>query len=318
MTSNHMRASKNPLEDIEKVSYEGQDPNMKRYAFGYEEFMDNMPILENGDSLNLNMIRTESVMAFLSEKIKKDKELMLLDVKDNKFKRTIVALEPPELVSNEYRAKSEIIVAHWGKGFKSPIHGHSTGLLYEEVLSGMIKVYNYTIVDEEKRIVRPHSIQIIKEGVFVSEFAPHTEHENKRRTLVHNFEAIERSNTLHYLPEHTRDGRDNTFTLEQWEDFTINDVERINSFQGLNLPIGSVVLVRSSNVPEYGDHFIIVTGRPIVKEHGIRPQDMSIMASSSDSTILDAFPMIMGLTLLKLSEEKAQSFHRFHNTKYIK
>lgn len=315
-----MHASKNPKKDIDKISYPGQPNVMKMYRKGFEQFMDAMPVIEENHSLKFSIDVTKTIMKHLSKAIFKDKFLLRVKVQDNKFKRTIVGLETPLEKSNgEFIPGSELVVAHWGKGFTSPIHGHATGFLYEEVLSGRIKVNNYFISDEEKRIVRPSHIEIVSPGVFVSDYAPATDHVNKRRTLVHNFEALEPSNTLHYLPEHTRDGMDNTFTLEQWSELSSSDVTQISSKDGLGLKTGSVVLVRSLNVPEYGDHFIIITGPPVTKEHGIRPQDISIMASSQHTEILNKFPLTMGLTLLKLSDEAAQKFHEFHNTtKYIK
>ena len=117
------------------------------------------------------------------------------------------------------------------------------------------------------------------------------------------------------LPEHTRDGRDNGFTVENFADKTavlVDDYERITSQQGMHLQNGEVVLVRSSNVPEYGDHYIVVTGHPVMKEHGLRVQDEAIQASEFETKLLNKFEPIMGLTLLKLNPDAQQMFHEFH------
>jgi hypothetical protein len=93
---------------------------------------------------------------------------------------------------------------------------------------------------------------------------------------------------------------------------TVDDVTRITSKDGLYLKKGEVVMVRSSNVPDYGDHFIVITGHPIMKDHGLRPQDVAIQASTNGISLLDLFDMEMGLTLLKLKKDARQAFHDFH------
>jgi hypothetical protein len=133
---------------------------------------------------------------------------------------------------------------------------------------------------------------------------------------VHNFTSIGYSGTLHYLPEHTRDGRDNGFSVEYYENaFGINqhEVTQITAQQGLELKIGDVALVRSQNVPEYGDHYIVITGRPVLKQHGLRPMDVAIHTRHIDAAAtLNKFEPIMGLTLLKLNDVAARSFRSFH------
>lgn len=316
------KASDTPLEDIGKISYDGQNPDYRRYKSGYEKYMNSLPVLSDDESLEVGMLKTNAVMGYLSQAVRDDKELIDLPVNDGEFKRTILAIEPPTItqelkdgvwVDVVDKENAELVVAHWGKGFSSPIHGHATGFLFEEVLSGRVRVNNYRIVDLENKIVRPHIVEIVSKGVFVSDFTPHNpENMYDRQTLVHNFTAIERANTLHFLPEHTRDGRDNQFTLEQWQGLDDVDVTQIDSRQAHYSQPGDVILVRSTNVPEYGDHFIVVTGPPIKKPHGYRVQDVAVMASENDTRVLNGFKMKTGLILLKLNDEAKREFLDFH------
>jgi hypothetical protein len=57
----------------------------------------------------------------------------------------------------------------------------------------------------------------------------------------------------------------------------------------------------------------VVVGPPVMKEHGLRVQDVSIPATANETRILDAVGMKMGLTLLKLNAEARDSFLQFHN-----
>lgn len=303
-------ASENPVEDIEKISYPGQPENRKRYQAGYEHYFNSLPVLSEDETLKEKLFITKEVMKHLSEKLQQNEWEM---PEANHFIRTIISLEEPLPIKDGYKEGAELVVAHWGQGHTSPIHGHATGYMHEEIISGKMRVNTYRIVDDINRVVRPVETTIQTPGVFVSDYAPHNpEAINSRETLVHNFTAVEPSISLHFLPEHTRDGRDNTFTLEEFPALWRDQVVRIDSKEGLYAQVGEVILVRSTNVPEYDDHFIVITGHPVMKTHGFRPQERSIMASKNHSKLLDMFPLTMGLTLLKLTKEAAQAFLMFH------
>lgn len=316
--SKYLTPSTTPREDIAKLAYEGQPAHLKQYREGYEHFMAHMPILDNSDlQLNNNVVITNQVMKVLSDALIAD-EWVKEELPENTFKRTIVAIAVPEDSFFGLQEKSELVVAQWGKGYKSPVHGHATGYLYEQVLSGRIRVNTYRISNIESKVVRPYRTEIQSAGdAFVSKYAPHNEmNYYARQTLVHNFEAIGKSNsTLHYLPEHTRDGRDNGFTVEHWSAKAVlkpHEFTRVTSQEAFYSQKGEVILVRSINVPDYGDHFIVITGHAVMKPHGLRPQDWAIMASTNDTVVLDTFEPEMGLVLLKLSDKAAESFRNFH------
>lgn len=319
-------ATLTPEADIEKIAYPGQPKSMRQYKTGYEAHFNRLPVIGNDNMTEEKLAITQKVMAQLSADVSKDPILMAEDTRPGRFSRTIIGMQEPcttmitledGSVVPEYTERAEIVIAKWGDGHTSPVHGHSTGYMHEELLSGKMRVNTYRITDLEAKVVRPVETVIVEPGVFVSGYAQHNpDHMHKRQTLIHNFTSVGHSISMHYLPEHTRDGRDNVFTVDHFSNsWTImsNDVERIDSRQGMYLQPGDVVLVRSTNVPEYADHFLVVTGPPVMKEHGFRIQERAIMASPMDSALLDEYEMQTGLILLKLKDGARNAFLDFHD-----
>lgn len=326
-------ASKTPLEDLQAVSYPGQHPSRRQYQSGYEHWLERLPILSANDlHLKQKLQYAEVIMEELAQRLQGSSWIHDNKPEPHGFNRTIIAMESPVVACNGITGDCsygsglmvtkegvELLVAKWGDHHASPVHGHSDGFLYEHILYGKMRVNTYRIVDAINRIVRPLRTDIATNGKFASGFMIN-EHGIERGNLIHNFVSIGQSASLHFVPEHTRDGRDNGFTVHHFEDhhkLTVDDVTRITSKDGLYQRKGEVIMVRSSNVPEYGDHFIVITGHPVEKEHGLRPQEISIQASSNGISILDLYDMEMGLTLLKLKPEARDKFLEFHDIQLI-
>ena len=309
-----MKASTHPLQDIEKIAYEGQDPKRKLYRAGYESYFERMPTLNEEDPKLQEKVKKSNLnMERLGLKLIGENWVNFEDMPGPmEFIRTIIGLEAPiAMEDGTFQEGAEFVVAKWGDGHTSPVHGHSAGYIHESILMGRMRVNSYRLTDPSNRIVRPVETTIASRGTFASLWAERGKF-FKREALIHNFTSIGTSVSLHYLPEHTRDGRDNGFNVEYYDDTHIPQVKQISSREGLYLPNGEVVLVRSLNVPEYGDHYIVITGRPIVKDHGLRPQEIAIGAKK---TILDQYPMLNGTTLLQLLPESRDEFLKFHNLK---
>ena len=313
-------SSSTPEEDIMMVAYEGQDYTRRMYKGGYENFFDEMPVLRSDDPLLDEKVQmSHHIMQRLAGKLRIAPWVREMQPGENGFNRTILALEKPVPVKlngeDIYKEGAEFVMARWGNGHTSPVHGHAIGYIHEEILFGMMRVNTYRMVDMDKPVVRPVLTTIETAGTFASLYTRPGKYYFKRQTLIHNFTSIGFSTSLHFLSEHTRDGRDNQFEVERFDDMyklTVDDVTRINSQQGMYLRKGDVVLVRSSNVPEYGDHYIVVTGHPVKKDHGLRVQEKAIYAPDG-SKLLDCFEMQQGLTLLKLKDRAKEAFHGFHN-----
>lgn len=78
------------------------------------------------------------------------------------------------------------------------------------------------------------------------------------------------------------------------------------------MPIGEVALVRSASLPNFGPHYIVVTGHPVVKEHGMRPQTLTIPTSPENSQVLNQFPKERPLVLLQLDKTAKEEFYNFY------
>lgn len=326
-----LRASASPIEDINRQSYEGQDPTLRLYHSGYEHFFQQIPILTPDDEfLDEKVALARDVMQHLGKVLNKSAWVEATNPGPGGFQRNILAIEPAKDLTLETHMDgktsvvggtqgSEIIVASWGDGFSSPVHGHAPGFLHEEILTGKVRVNTYRMIDPDSNVVRPIKTEMYSKGTFLSAYNyPHPEHPNPpRQAFVHNFTSIGFSATLHFIPEHTRDGRDNRFEVQHFESAVgLSKLTRITSKEAMYLQKGEVVLVRSSNVPEYGDHFIVITGAPVVKEHGLRPEDVAIQAPHA-AKILDEYDSFDGLVLLKLDKWSRMQFHEFHGIQII-
>lgn len=108
------------------------------------------------------------------------------------------------------------------------------------------------------------------------------------------------------------------YTPRYFEDanyIDVDDVKQITTFEALYLPIGEVLLVRSANVPEMGDHFAVISGPIENKQHGVRPQTISIATSPNGIQMLDIFEPLNGVIILRLSPSMRDKFHAFHGAK---
>lgn len=313
-----LKASLTPDKDLAIVSIPNIGNTLTQYRKNYERFFDMMPILFLNDLLfSLKAILSGAVMKQLGRQILQDGWLKVKEQENDKFSRSIVGLESPIVNEDgEIKQGAEFLVAHWGKGFTSPVHGHAPGFQYEEVLSGKIRVNTYRIINAVERIVRFVETKIVEVGTFVSEYIPKT-NDIVRGELIHNFTALEPSHTLHYLSEHSRNGKDNGFSVQMFEqEYNLDnqDVKQISTMDAIYAPNGTVILVRSTNVPEYSDHYIVITGPPIMKHNGLRPQEFAIGAPNA-STLLDQYEPHTGVILLRLTSHAAEAFLDFHSIK---
>ena len=301
-------ASKTPEQDLLALAWEGQPEHLRQYKSGFEHIFDSLPRI-NEEDLDEDLFKTRELMKFFSEAVK---QVNWRVQPEGTFSRTILALEKPMYLGtfgdkDHFQPGAEIVLAHWGEGFTSPVHGHASGYMHEDIISGKMRVNTYRLMPDGR--VRNLETTIQEAGVFVSKYNPKTE---ERINLIHNFTAVEPSHSLHFLPEHTRDGKDNKFEVEEFRAIDSSEVTRLTSKEGMYLQPGDVALVRSLNVPEYGDHFLVVTGHPVVKPHGLRVQDKSVRASVQHTELINKYPLKTGLTLLKLNKEVAKEFLDFH------
>lgn len=324
-----LKASSTPVQDIESIAYTGQPNHMKMYKTGYEEYMNSLPILNIEDNFFQDKVEmSTNVMKQLASNLREASWINDNYPENHGFDRTLLAIESPSpYITQDYlepdnrkamlKDNAELILARWGDGFKSPIHGHAPGFTHEEVIKGTIRSTIYRMIDPTSLTVRPIRTDLIKDGVINSRY------NNERPSVffrnshnIHSFTAIGDTATVHYLVEHSKDGMGTPYKIEYFDDvykLKKEEVQQIDAYQGMYLQKGDVVLVRSTNVPEYGDHYIVVTGKPVIKEHGLRPEELAIEAPNN--TLLDQYEMKTGLILLKLKSVARAKFLQFHSIK---
>jgi hypothetical protein len=344
----YLRASKEPLRHLELLKYPGQPANKRLYKPGYEAFFNAIPVLEPGETgpiADAKFNETKNVVMQLAAVLEGEEWVSKELVPDGEFHRHIVGMEAPETGSlfgdfprsspnpddeleiegSVYVKKEgkELLVAHWGNNFVSPVHGHAPGLEVEVMLNGNLVVNRYHMLAPDSKIVRLSSSTLYT-GSNTIELA-YTEEEPdavfKRQNLIHNFVSYGRSNSLHYVPEHTRDGRDNSFDVQYFDDtydLDEGNTHRLTIAQAMELPVGSVLLVRSANVPAYRDHFVVITGGLVVKSHGIRQKDTVIMAKNGHHSLLDGHTDFdshreSDTVILQLCPDMAKTFLDFHS-----
>lgn len=324
--NNYLKSSPNPLDDINAIAYDGQPLENRLYKQGFEEYFNLLPELKDEDPfLDIKLGHSKAILGALADELKGNAWTKSMQPLPGKFNRTILAIEEPSYeikntgagfrLGNTKEGK-EIVLARWGDGMTSPVHGHADGLLYEQLIFGKMRVNTYRITDHANRIARPVETTIYSGFQSIAQSYTLQQRYN-RSALVHNFTSLGYSASLHFVPEHTRDGRDNGFGVEYFDrehQFApSSSFTQLTAQQGIEqLRLGDVALVRSENVPDYGDHFIVITGKSVLKEHGLRPQEVAIHAPYA-ARILNHYEPVMGLTLLKLSPVLTKQFHAFHD-----
>jgi hypothetical protein len=302
-----LKPAANPLAAIELASYKGQPPSRKKWMGGYQHFFAKLPILKEGDPHLKEKL--EFTIAFLQEmgkNLTKDPWIHWDTPADGEANRTIIAIEDPSTGGTKV-----LVVNKFGNGFKVPMHGHASGLFLDQMIVGKMKENHYRLMPNGK--ARITVTTIAETGSTEAGYISPKEEEKQYENHLHSLEAIGPAISFHYIAEYPKDGKGNGFPIEHFHqeyELRPEDVERIDTHQAMYLQKGDIVLVRSINVPEYGDHYIIVTGPPVKKPHGFRVQEFCMDAPNV--TLLDGYELHHGVTLLKLKPKARAAFHEFH------
>lgn len=152
-----MQTSINPIGAISKSTYAGQPENMKQFRPGYESYFKHLPLLSDySKKLGEKTEESHKILNQLVMQLRKDSWVKAGRPQENQFDRVILAIAEPVNINPGgtpiYKSGAQVIVARWGKGFSSPVHGHSHGLIHEELIYGRMLVNDYTIVDSVRRI----------------------------------------------------------------------------------------------------------------------------------------------------------------------
>lgn len=314
----HLNALSNPLEIISL--YKAFTNQSLRYESGYEHYFNSLPVLNTVEDITSeNIFTIQTVLSYLSTKLK-DSDWLLGGIfpKQNEFDEIIIAIENNKTSTVDRQGNKELVITRHGDQFTSPIYGYKNkGYYHEELLSGAMKVNTYQLIDFDKKIIRPLCTEIVKGSkTFISDYLVPAENVNYMAScIIQNFKSIGESTCLHFLPEVVEDY---SYTLEQFGKVYPLKQKEVSRYFGkelLTLDIGDVVLVRSADLAEYDDHFIVITekSKMIPSYNSIRPEGRAILASQQDSNLLDNYVLRKGITILKLNNENANIFLSFHN-----
>jgi hypothetical protein len=92
---------------------------------------------------------------------------------------------------------------------------------------------------------------------------------------------------------------------------TLEDMLRVSPQEAISAEIGNVFLVRSSNVPQLGDHYIIIKGGLVQKPHGLRPETLEypVIGPSPIAEVHEQAPVIVW----RLNDASTQRFYAFYD-----
>jgi hypothetical protein len=212
----YLKPSSRPEEVLELLASPEQPKRSRMYRPGFDHYLSRMPHIDArhpnpAEEVALTLKVMEAIAADVTGKLN-DLDLPLIP--DRQFGRVILGIEDPTDVNGELVPGTEVVLALWGNGFQSPVHGHAAGYIHEGLLKGSFDVHLYKQVGqpEDRTVVHERTIVQDTPGTFYSSFVQEAG-QAYRSALIHNFTARERSFSLHYLPEHVRDGKKNGFTV---------------------------------------------------------------------------------------------------------
>ncbi|GEM_PF-805761 len=290
------------------------------YRPGFEGYFERIPRMDPTRPYPTEEVeQTRRVLGELAMAVLEREDAMdLPQVEDGKFGRVVLGLEDPSEGEDRVLVPgTEVIIALWGRGFKTPVHGHKVGYLHEALVKGSIDISMYERLRSGRLDARfalfDRTVQQREPGIFCSAFTQDVG-QLERSAVIHNFAALEPTMTLHYLPEHIRDARGNKFEVvgkKNDREFEVDEsnVQRMQLEDFIASNVGDVYLVRSPSVPQYGDHYVLIVGGIVQKPHGMRPDD--VLFSAGSGTPLKSYGKDE-LVIFKLSGAARNAFYEHY------
>lgn len=308
-----LQMSVTPYEDILRVS-NPVNPVVAEFKSGYEYALNCMPDFTSSDTpptpgliefAAMNMQRL-SIDLMQSGWTYEDVQ----SIPANTLKRVIIGIERTKTDGKG----SEIVVGFWGRGFHAATHGHGTGYLHDILLHGKLLSSTYRFIEPESAVARIVESKIIRAGETMLEpqyTSPNNDPKDRSHGL-HSFTVLENAASLHFVPEHPRDGRDNTFDVEYFEDvhhLQPTDVTYVRPDELQTLPLGSVVLIRNVFGSDFGDHYTVITGKPVMDRW--RVAELTGLKIEAKHVSLFNFFEGESMVVLRLSKDAEKRFLQF-------
>ena len=332
----YLTPSQDPEGDLERLAMPHQKDNLLKRMFrpGYQHFLERMPVIDpKQPDQEAQVAATLAVLEEIRLKVVSELDQMdIPPIPPGEMGRIILAVEEPKIINGELVPGAEVVLALWGEGNTSPVHGHAPGYMHEAMIKGNIDVHMFDahgeLKNREARYVG--TISQSEPGVFYSNYRRDVGQEH-RMEVIHGFRAREFTITLHYLPEHVRDGNGNgirvvntpqsaplpeyikTQPFKAGFNLDDSDVTRVSKQEVIeNFQVGDVYLIRSQNVSFLGDHYVVITGGLTDKPHGRRPEDLSILIPHGETSPLDKHTQNEEVIAYKLNDQARLRFYE-HN-----
>lgn len=310
-------ASTTPVEDLDRLGYIGQKFNRRRYLSGFEDLFNQLPKIYAHDAFFAEK-RRQSVEVFTKIKTRLGAAfssfLKEIPVDPKDFTRTLLGMEAPHSTSEgELEGGVEVLTGKWSKGLHIPPHSHAAGFMYEEMLQGVFVDTVYHLVPGKYDTIRPSKTEVFTDSAILSDSYTDENPTSKFPALIHSVEVLEEATTLHLIPAHTRDGRGNmNYVVEHFDDHYFVDESNttlVSIDEFMQAQPEEVYLVCPEAVPYLGAHFFVVTGGPVMKPHGLRPDGYAI--GTPFNGLLDRQPR-GELFIFRLEERLRRVFMSFH------
>lgn len=175
------------------------------YKSGYERYLDYLPVIHGNDdpAKDRKLLNIEGIIKDLAENL-----LNQVWVFENwpapgkMLNRVILGIDQI--------TGGELILVRWNT-IETPIHGHQYGQMIDFLVAGKAKEIEYEVSNEKARIVTEIGYSEFGNMSILSNDFHSAESNLSRGALIHRFIPLTKCITLHYIPEHPRDGRGNLF-----------------------------------------------------------------------------------------------------------
>jgi len=180
------------------------NPN-NSYKSGFEFYMNYIPIIHGKDDPKKaeKLEYIADIISDLAERLMQESWILENWPSPEKMLNRVV-LGIDEVTGGE------LIMVRWN-AIETPIHGHQYGQMIDYLVKGMAEEIEYQIIDEKLRTVEQIGSAEFKSMQVLSNDFHAADTVVSRGALIHKFIPLKKCITLHYIPEHPRDGRGNLF-----------------------------------------------------------------------------------------------------------
>ncbi|PIP65047.1 hypothetical protein COW95_04070 [Candidatus Peregrinibacteria bacterium CG22_combo_CG10-13_8_21_14_all_49_11] len=224
-----LKPARDPEWLLEQLAFPNQPPHQRQWQPGFSHYMEKMPVIDASQlQQDEEVARTRELMDLMSQEVAaRIDELRLPTIGKGEFGRLILGIEEPtgvNLDTGKPIPGTEYVLAIWGEGFTSPVHGHAPGYIHEQLVRGAFDVRLYDQIpggtDDDRLVVLTKKLRVATPQIFYSEYVPEDLRQRTRFALIHNFTATTPEGdahhptlSTHYLPEHVLNGNGNRWTV---------------------------------------------------------------------------------------------------------